>query len=59
MHAVAEGVLTSRSAHRLAEKLGVDTPIISNTYKALHEGLAPRLALEALMNRPLKDELLL
>jgi glycerol-3-phosphate dehydrogenase (NAD(P)+) len=59
MHAVAEGVLTSRSAHRLAEKLGVDTPIISNTYKALHEGLSPRLALEALMNRPLKDELLL
>lgn len=59
MHAVAEGVLTSRSAHRLAAKLGVDTPIISNTYLALHENLAPRAALDALMNRPLKDELLL
>jgi glycerol-3-phosphate dehydrogenase (NAD(P)+) len=59
MSAVAEGVLTSRSAHRLAESLGVDAPIIAHTYRALHEGLAPRAALEGLMSRPLKDELVL
>lgn len=59
MNAVAEGVLTSRSAHRLAELLGVDTPIISHTYRVVHEGLAPRDALESLMSRPLKDELVL
>jgi len=59
MTAVAEGVLTARSAHRLAAQLGVETPIIDHTYRVLHEGLAPRAALEGLMARPLKDELVL
>ncbi len=59
MSAVAEGVLTSRSAHRLAESLGVDAPIIAHAYRVVHEGLAPRAALESLMSRPLKDELVL
>jgi glycerol-3-phosphate dehydrogenase (NAD(P)+) len=59
MDAVAEGVLTSRSAHRLAEFLGVDAPIISHTYRVVHESLPPRDALESLMTRPLKDELTL
>ncbi len=59
MTAVAEGVLTAKSAHRLAEQLGVDAPIIEHTYRVIHEGLAPRAALEGLMSRPLKDELVL
>lgn len=59
MTAVAEGVLTSRSAFRLAQQLGVDVPIIENTYRVVHEGLAPLDALEALMSRTLKDELVL
>jgi len=57
MHAVAEGVLTARSAHRLAEQLGVDVPIIANTYRVLHEGLQPLEALQHLMSRTLKDEI--
>jgi glycerol-3-phosphate dehydrogenase (NAD(P)+) len=59
MSAVAEGVLTARSAHRLAEQLGVDAPIIAHTYRVLYEGLAPRDALQSLMSRQLKEELLL
>ena len=59
MNAVAEGILTSRSAHRLAEKLGVDAPIIDNTYRVVHEGLEPMVALQNLMTRTLKDELVL
>ncbi len=59
MTAVAEGVLTSRSAFRLAQQLGVDVPIIENTYRVVHEGLAPMDALNALMTRSLKDELVL
>lgn len=59
MTAVAEGVLTANSAHRLAIQLGVEAPIIEHAYKVLYEGLAPRAALEGLMSRPLKDELVL
>lgn len=33
---VAEGVLTSRSAHNLANKLGVECPIISGIYEVIH-----------------------
>jgi glycerol-3-phosphate dehydrogenase (NAD(P)+) len=37
MHgAVAEGVLTSRAAHDLAKKLGVEAPIIDGIYKVIH-----------------------
>lgn len=36
MKAVAEGVLTSRSANALAEKLGVDCPIINGIYRVIH-----------------------
>jgi len=57
MNAVAEGVLTSKSAWRLAQKLGCDVPIIEYTYRVIHEGMAPLEALERLMTRELKDEL--
>lgn len=37
MHgAVAEGVLTSKSAHNLAMKLGVECPIIEGIYRVIH-----------------------
>lgn len=37
MHgAVAEGVLTSRAAHDLAKKLGVEVPIIDGIHKVIH-----------------------
>ena len=55
---VAEGVLTSRSAWQLAQKLGVaeQVPIIEGAYNVLWEGQDLMDALEALMARPLKDE---
>jgi hypothetical protein len=31
--AVAEGVLTSRSAHHLAKKMGIECPVIEGIYK--------------------------
>jgi glycerol-3-phosphate dehydrogenase (NAD(P)+) len=38
MSAVAEGVLTSRSAHQLAVKMGVACPIIEGIYRVIHGG---------------------
>jgi len=53
---VAEGVLTSRSAYRLGQQLGVETPIIEQVYRVLHEGHDARDAVEGLMMRELKSE---
>lgn len=33
---MAEGVLTSRAAHDLAKKLGVEVPIIDGIHKVIH-----------------------
>jgi glycerol-3-phosphate dehydrogenase (NAD(P)+) len=57
MQMVAEGVKTTRAAHLLAERLGVDMPLVDAVYKILYEGLAPREAIKKLMSRELKDEL--
>ncbi len=53
---VAEGVLTSKSAHNLARKIGVETPIIDQVYKVLYEDKDPKDAVEELMTRELKSE---
>ena len=39
MRMVAEGVLNTKSAYRLTQKLGVRAPIISSMYRILYEGL--------------------
>ena len=39
MTAVAEGVLTSKSAHDLAKKKGIDCPVIEGIYKARSCGM--------------------
>jgi glycerol-3-phosphate dehydrogenase (NAD(P)+) len=57
MAMVAEGVKTSRAAHLLAERLGVEMPLVTAVYRILYEGLAPRDAIKKLMARELKDEL--
>jgi len=57
MAMVAEGVMTSRAVHFLAQRLGVDMPIVAAVYKILYEGLAPKDAVKKLMTRELKDEL--
>jgi glycerol-3-phosphate dehydrogenase (NAD(P)+) len=53
---VAEGVPTARSAHQLAHKLGVETPIIDEVYAALHEGKSIKRALMDLLTRDIKSE---
>jgi glycerol-3-phosphate dehydrogenase (NAD(P)+) len=55
MAMVAEGVMTSRAVHFLAQRLGVDMPIVAAVYKILYEGLAPKDAVKKLMTRELKD----
>jgi glycerol-3-phosphate dehydrogenase (NAD(P)+) len=57
MSMVAEGVKTSRAVYLLAERLGVEVPLVAAIYKILYDGLAPKEALKKLMARELKDEL--
>ncbi|MBI5815951.1 MAG: NAD(P)-dependent glycerol-3-phosphate dehydrogenase [Nitrospinae bacterium] len=56
MTAVAEGVATSLSAFRLAEKHNVDTPIVTEVFKVLYENKSPKQAVADLMGRELKSE---
>eukprot|EP00884_Botryococcus_braunii_P021955 jgi/Botrbrau1/8443/Bobra.0237s0062.1 len=56
MTAVAEGILTSRSAHELATKTGVDMPITSGIYKVIHEGADPLEVVQEVMTRDLGPE---
>ncbi len=53
---VVEGVPTSRSAHQLASRLGVEVPIVSEVYALLHEGKPVREALQSLLTRDSKHE---
>jgi glycerol-3-phosphate dehydrogenase (NAD(P)+) len=54
---VAEGVATTLSAHDLARKVGVETPIIDQVHKILFEGKDPLQACHDLMTRDPKGEL--
>ncbi len=56
-HMVAEGVETARSVHQLARRHGVEMPITREVHAVLHEGKPPADAVESLMSRGLKEEL--
>lgn len=56
MAAVAEGYPTARSAHHLARKHDIVTPVIDETYAMLYEGKDVRQAVRDLMTRDLKAE---
>lgn len=56
MRAVAEGVLTSKSAAELACKLGVDCPIIDGIYRVIHQGADPMEVVTEVMTRALRGE---
>ncbi len=49
---VAEGVFTTRAAVGLAERHGVEMPITQEMHAILHQGKAPRDAIQDLMTRP-------
>ncbi|WP_437904489.1 NAD(P)H-dependent glycerol-3-phosphate dehydrogenase [Sorangium sp. So ce327] len=53
---VAEGVKTAKSAHDLADKLGVSAPITVEVYRMLYEGKPPQQAVVDLMTRALTRE---
>jgi glycerol-3-phosphate dehydrogenase (NAD(P)+) len=56
MKMVAEGVKTAKSAHELAEREGVEMPIVAEVHRVLYEDKDPREAVVDLMTRPLKNE---
>ncbi len=54
---VAEGIATTQSAHDLARKVNVETPIVDQVHKILFEGKDPLRACHDLMTRDPKGEL--
>jgi glycerol-3-phosphate dehydrogenase (NAD(P)+) len=56
MQAIAEGYPTTRSAHHLARRHDVSTPIIAEVYAMLYEGKDVRKGVRDLMSRDLKAE---
>lgn len=56
MTMVAEGVETTRAAHALALRSGVEMPIVAEVHAVLFEGRAPATAVENLMLRSPKAE---
>ncbi len=56
MKEVAEGVRTTKSAHDLARREGVDMPITAAVHAVLYGGKPPRELVIDLMNRSLKEE---
>lgn len=53
---VAEGVVTTRSARELAQREGVEMPIVETAYRVLFENRPARDAIAELMSRELKAE---
>jgi glycerol-3-phosphate dehydrogenase (NAD(P)+) len=54
---VAEGVRTTRAAVDLGEREGVELPIIESINEVLFHRKDPQAAINALMNRPLREEM--
>jgi len=57
MTMVAEGVQTTRAAHALAQRAGIEMPIVAEVHAVLFEGQTAADALENLMLREPKPEL--
>ncbi|MFN2565944.1 MAG: NAD(P)H-dependent glycerol-3-phosphate dehydrogenase [Gemmatimonadaceae bacterium] len=53
---VAEGVATARSARELAQRQGVEMPIVETVYRVLFESYPARHSVIALMSRGLRAE---
>jgi glycerol-3-phosphate dehydrogenase (NAD(P)+) len=54
---VAEGVATTQSAYALANRVGVEVPIITEVHRILFEEKDPLLACRDLMTRDPKGEM--
>lgn len=53
---VVEGAETTRRARELAQRHGVEVPIVEQVYQVLYEGLSPRDAVQTLMAREARSE---
>ena len=53
---VVEGYYAAKAVRHVAARLNVELPIVEQIYRIIYEGLAPREAVAALMNRPLVPE---
>ncbi|MFO7287171.1 MAG: NAD(P)H-dependent glycerol-3-phosphate dehydrogenase [Gammaproteobacteria bacterium] len=53
---VVEGYYAARSARRVAERVGVEMPIVEQVYAVLYEGVDPRDAAVTLLRRPMRAE---
>ena len=58
MNMVAEGVKTSMSVHQLSEKLGLELPLCDEVYQVVHQNKPTIQAVEDIMSRDLKPELM-
>ena len=56
---VAEGIKTTKSVYDWSKKNQVDMPITAAVYRVLFEGVDPIDALNTLMTRDPKDEILI
>ncbi|XOF33375.1 MAG: NAD(P)H-dependent glycerol-3-phosphate dehydrogenase [Candidatus Electrothrix sp. YB6] len=56
MTMVAEGVKTTKSCHKLAADVGVEMPILEQTYQILYKDKPCRDAVQELVQRSLKEE---
>ncbi len=56
MKMIAEGVSTTQSAFELAQKHGVELPIVSQVHRILFEDIKPAVAIRELMTRQIKRE---
>lgn len=59
MNMVAEGVKTAESVHQWAERNNVEMPITEAVYRVLFENMNPRDAVNKLMTRNAKDEIMI
>ncbi len=53
---VVEGYYAARSARLVAERVGVEMPIVEQVFAVLYEGVDPRDAAAALLRRPMRAE---
>lgn len=54
---VVEGITTAEAAYDMAQKCGIEMPITECIYKVIHGELDAKAAVEALMNREMKNEM--
>jgi len=56
LNEVAEGINTARAVKKLADRAGLEMPIVNEVNAVLYEGKSAREAVSDLMSRPLREE---